>query len=174
MCEVDNSRQINTLRKRCVTSKSKWIKAWDIVTLLESGFLPVWETSRGDFSPVWENQFSRVDDIAPHGYECSFCGCHCPCFRTEQRAFISRSGAKIWGIVENFFDRKGRKKATIWDDVLQKGGGGGKEERRCRLQTEVFPGQSATNCCFAFQVFAYKHKAKNTFGNIQLAQSLGN
>lgn len=58
--------------------------------------------------------------------------------------------------------------------VLWKRGGDREGEKKCHLQTEVFPGQSATHYYSVFQVLAYKHKAKNTFGNIQLAQSLGN
>lgn len=67
-----------------------------------------------------------------------------------------------------------RKRSAVRDDVLWKGGGDSKEEERWHVQAGVFPGQSATNSYFAFQVFAYKRKAKNTSGNSQLAQSLGN
>lgn len=67
-----------------------------------------------------------------------------------------------------------RKRSAVRDDVLWKGGGDSKEEERWHVQAGVFPGQSATNSYFAFQVLAYKRKAKNTSGNSQLAQSLGN
>lgn len=54
-----------------------------------------------------------------------------------------------------------------------------KEEETAKRRDAIckqksFPGQSATDYYFAFQVLAYKQKAKNNLRNIQLAQSLGN
>lgn len=126
-----------------------------------------------DLSPL-AFSFLRVGDTVPCGYECPFCSYHCPASQQSKGSSSHRQGQNLRHHRKLFWIERVEKNATVRNDVLQKGGGDSKEEKRCHLQTEVFSGQSASNYYFAFQVLAYKHKAKNTFGNIQLAHSLGN
>lgn len=159
MCKVDNRRKIDTLGEWCVVSKSKCIKVLGIVRL-ESGFF----FHLGDFLPFpsdcQELMMFHMPMNAPSA-------AHCLWLWTEQEVFITRAGPKFGAPVEifNFFLIERVETLQLSDMTLQKWWAD---------SLEVFPGQSATNNYFAFQVLAYKHRAKNTFGNTQLSQSLGN
>lgn len=160
MCEVDKRRKINILREGCVVSESKWIKVLDIVRL-ESSFL----FHLGDFLPFpSDSQESMMFHMAVNAPSAA----HCHWLWTEQGTFITRAGSKFGAPVETFnilflIERVWR--LQLSDVPLQKW---------WTDSPEVFPGQSRTNNYFAFQVLAYKHWAKNSFGNTQLSQSLGN
>lgn len=118
----------------------------------------------GDFLPFPSN--SQLLMMSPMSMNAPSAA-HCLWLWTEWGVFITRAGPKYQAPVEifnSFFNRK-VERLPLSDMTLQKWWAD---------SPEVFPGQSATNNYFAFQVLAYKHRAKNTFGNTQLFQSLGN